>query len=40
MSTPESGKRPALTDEQRARIEGVVRRVCVEIVVYRIGGAR
>jgi hypothetical protein len=26
-----SGQRPALTDEQRARIEGAVRRACVEL---------
>ncbi len=26
-----SGQRPALTDEQRARVEGAVRRACVEI---------
>ncbi len=31
MSADESGKRPTLTDDQRERIDGAVRRVCVEL---------
>ncbi len=31
MTADTSGQRPALTDEQRARVEGAVRRACVEL---------